>query len=391
MGAVAQLRQFFLDAGHHRELQTRRGMGKPGLRPAFDADFDAIEPTLMRKHRLLCEADGVGDVERWIRLSDEFRFDIGITGGRSAWKRADVLKKRSIPVFLTLEWGEEVEDPHAKDKEKPTEAKPAAEKAEEKPEEKAAEAKPDWKFQEPMRVREEKRRLWEETRDNAIRLAEAGVVFAFGTGKGAPKDLLEHVRTLVEKGLPSDAALRALTVDSATLLGVGKEYGKVEPGFAASIALWTQDPLASKDAKVAWFFAEGFPTEFDVDQPEALTGKPDAGVDATGTWTFEFDSPRARPATAELSMEKEGDVKGTFRFRGGQDETERSSEFTGHVAGKKIRLTGKARFANFEADVVVDGEIEKDEIRGTALFRFPNREDSRPYKATRKPNKEDSR
>ena len=33
----------------------------------------------------------------------------------------------------------------------------------------------------------------------------------------------------------------------------------------------------------------------------------------------------------------------------------------------------------------------KDEIKGKALLKFPNREDSRPYTATRKPPKEDLR
>ncbi len=291
MGAVAHLRQFFLDANRLRELESRRAAGKPGANPPFDADLEAIAPALQKKHRIVCEADTVGDIERWIRLSDEFGFDVGISGGRDAWKRSALLKQRGIPVFLTLEWGEEVEDPHAKDKKK--EDAPEAPKAEEpkKDEPKQEKEKSDAKegiFREPLRVREEKRRLWEETRDNATRLAEAGVPIAFGTGKGTPKDLLEHVRTLIEKGMPADVAKQALTSGSAALLGVGKAFGKIEPGFVASIALWTKDPLASKDAKVAWLFTDGFPTEFDV-KSDVLEGKPDEGVDATGTWTIEFE------------------------------------------------------------------------------------------------------
>jgi len=408
MGAVAHLRQFFLDANRLREIESRRAAGKPGARPPFDADLEAIAPALQKKRRIVCEADTVGDIERWIRLSDEFGFDVAISGGRDAWKRAALLKQRGIPVFLTLEWGEEVEDPHAKDKKK--EAAPEPPKAEEpkkdepkkeepkkdepkKEEPKKEEPKSDAKegiFQEALRVREEKRRLWEETRDNAIRLAEAGVPIAFGTGKGSPKDLLDHVRTLIEKGMPADVARQALTSGSATLLGVGSAFGKIEPGFGASIALWTKDPLASKDAKVAWIFLDGFATEFEV-KSDVLEGKPDEGVDATGTWELEFDNPRARPATAELKMEKEGDVHGTLRFKSPNDETERSAEFEGHVAGKKIRLTGRVKFGNFEADVVIEGEIEKDEMKGTEILKFPNREDSRAYKATRKPHREEDR
>lgn len=412
MGAVAQVRQFFLDARRQREILSRREVGKPGARPPFDADFEAIAPTLQKRRRLFCEADSVGDIERWIRLADEFGFEIGIAGGRDAWKRASVLQKRSIPVILTLDWGEEVEDPHAKDKkkeDKPAETpktespeKPETPPTPEAPPKTEPPAKPEapaktetgeneWKFEEPLRVREEKRRLWEETRDNAIRLGEAGVSIAFGTGKGSPKEILERVRTLVEKGMPAKLALEALTSNAAALLGEGRSYGKIEPGFVASIALWTADPLSSKDAKVAWLFVDGFPHEFDVRPEPTLEGKPDAGVDATGTWAFEFEGPRARPATAELSMDKEGAVKGKIRFKAPNEEADRVGDFEGKVAGKKIRITGKVKFGNSDVDVVVEGEIEKDEIKGKALLKFPNREDSRPYTATRKAPKEDLR
>ena len=423
MGAIAQLRQFFLDAQHQRDLLARRAAGKTGPRPPFDTEFEAIAPSLRKERRILCEADSAGDIERWIRLSDEFGFEIGIAGGKEAWKRANVLKQRGIPVFLTLDWGEEVEDPHAKDK-KPeakaeiksdakAEPKPGEEqkqetkKEEPKPEEKAPEppkaeapaktespsktsSDKEWKFEESLRVREEKRRLWEETRDNAIRLGEAGVSFAFGTGKSSPKELLDRARTLVEKGLPAKLALEAMTSNAAALVGEGKSYGRIETGYAASVALWTADPLASKDAKVAWLFVDGFAHEFDV-KSETLEGKPDAGVDATGAWSFEFEGPRARPATGDLSMDKEGAVKGTMRFQGPNEEPASPSEFEGKVAGKKIRLTGKVKFGNNDVDVVVEGEIEKDEIRGKATLKFPNRERSQPFTAKRTKPKEDDR
>ena len=407
MGAIAQLRQFFLDAQRQREILARREAGKPGPRPPFDADLEAIAPALQKKRRVLCEADSAADIERWIRLSDEFGFEIGIAGGKDAWKRASLLQKRAIPVFLTLDWGEEVEDPHAKDKKKEEPKKDEPKKEETKEEEKAPEppkpessekapstpkasSEKDWKFEESLRVREEKRRLWEETRDNAIRLGEAGVSFAFGTGKSSPKELLDHARTLVEKGLPAKLALEAMTSNAAALVGEGKSYGRIEPGYAASIALWTADPMASKEAKVAWLFVDGFPHEFDV-KSETLEGKPDAGVDATGTWSFEFEGPRARPATGELSMDKDGAVKGTMRFQGPNEEPPSSSEFEGKVAGKKIRLTGKVKFGNNDVDVVVEGEIEKDEIQGKATLKFPNRERSQPFTAKRGKPKEDDR
>ena len=68
-------------------------------------------------------------------------------------------------------------------------------------------------------MREEKRRLWEEGRDCAIKLQQAGVPFTFGSANSGAAELLKKVRTLVEKGLPSDAAIAALTTNAAKWLG----------------------------------------------------------------------------------------------------------------------------------------------------------------------------
>jgi imidazolonepropionase-like amidohydrolase len=497
MGAVAQLRQFFLDAQHQREIAKRRAEGKPSSRPAYDADLEAIQPALAKQRRVACEAQNAEDIERWIKLSDEFGFDIAICGGRDAWKRAALLGARKIPVLLTLDWGEEVEDPHANAKKKPDakaeSAKPeAAKSATEKietpapsepikppqgssatpsnapsppanpaeksvptpPSEKPADAqskpaetapkpsepaakpgdaaakpgepaakpgdapqkasepaakpdaqaakpdaqasKPDatppkseardgeWNYEEPMRVREEKRRQWEETRDCALRLSEANVTFAFGSGKLTSKDVLDHVRTLVEKGLPPDVAQRALTTDAAALLGASKSLGKIEAGFDATLALWTKNPLTSKDAKLAWLIVDGFPYEFDLKASD-VQGKPDEGVDVTGTWTFEFDMPEAKPAIGELKMSKDGELKATIRYRNPADDKETSGEFTGRVGGRKLKLSGKVKIGNFEAQVEIDGDVQGDSMTGTTAWKFSAGEDARHFKATRKP------
>jgi hypothetical protein len=498
MGAVAQLRQFFLDAQRQREIELRRAAGLPSSRAPYDGDLAAIVPALLKQRRIVCEADNADDIERWIKLSDEFGFEIAISGGRDAWKRATLLSARKIPVFLTLDWGEEVDDPHAKPKNdeskhseaaKPERAASESEKAEVKPDlaktegakpdatkpdsapvqsvkpeaaradaakpeaakpdvakpdaAKAEAAKPDvakpdaatpdgakadaaklasvkpdaaksasgssdaakitngksdanasspndskpdveWTYEQPLRVREELRRQWEERRDCALRLTEANTTFAFTTGKLGPKDLIEHVRTLVEKGLSADAAQRALTSDAAALLGVAKSMGKIEAGFDATLALWTKNPLTNKDAKLAWLFVDGFPYEFDLAASEPQ-GKPDEGIDASGTWTLEFDNPEAKPATAELKMSKDGSVKGTIHYSNPSEDKESTGEFEGRVNGKKLKLSGTVRTGAFESQVEIDGDIDGDAMKGSTVWKFSGTEDTRKFQATRKP------
>lgn len=473
MGSLAQLRQFFLDAQRHDVILRRRATGRVGPRAPFDPDLEAVRAALARERRVLCEADSANDIERMIALGTEFGFSVAIGGGREAWRRAAVLKREGIPVFLTLEWGDEPDDPNKKDdapgagakgtkksdakgNAKPdaksdaigdtkTDATPDAKpdaKPEAKPDESgevtsdaktvastpstaaptttgqvdtrpahespsppdaatttsstasrrsdtatstAKDAKKDeWTYEEPLALRTEKRRLWVETRDNARVLAEAGVAFAFGSGKGSPKDLVDRVRKLVEAGLPLDVAWKGMTSGAAELLGVGRTLGRVDVGYDATIAVWTKDPLKTKSAKLAWLFVDGHVFEFETEN-DALTGKPDDGVDVSGSWTLTFTDPQSKPAAADLKMDKDGKVTGTMRFKNPMDDSESTGAFEGQVAGRKIRIEGRVKTAQFEADVVVDGELDGDSWKGEARWKFPNRERTRPFTASRGP------
>lgn len=407
MGAIAQLRQLFLDARWASELEQRAEQAKAGPRPPFDPDLEAIQPALARKRRVVCEAETAADIERWIKLADEFSFDIAIAGGREAWKRAPLLAERKIPVFLTLEWGDEPEDPHAKEKEKerPKADAPKAEekKAEEKraeekkaDEPKAEEKKPDEKkdakpdadaYTVPLRVREDRRRLWEDARDGAKKLAEAGVPLAFGTGKGSPQELLERVRTQVEKGLPVQTARAGLCGGAAQLLGLPRQLGSIEPGAGANLALWTADPLLDKEAKIGWLFVEGFVHEFEHDSKE-LQGKPEEGLDASGGWTFTFDRPDAQPSVGELKMKPDGALTASLHVKLAGSDQEQVIELSGKVAGKQLHLEGRLPLGNFELAVSLDGTLEGDSIKGVARLKGSEHEDTLNFTAARKPKQE---
>lgn len=401
MGAMAQLRQFFLDARWVQELEKRAAEGRAGRRAPYDLDLVAIRPVMAKERKLLCEAESANAIDRWIGLSDEFGLDIAFSGGSEAWRRTAVLAKRKLPVILTLQWGEEVEDPHAKDKAKKDEPPPKGKEDASAAQGKTADdvaAKTDgassktaaaddekrWIYEEPLRVREEKRRLWEEKRDSALRLNEAGVAFAFGSAKDSPKDLLEKLRTLVEKGLPKDVALRALTSGAAELLGVGRFLGKLEPGYDATLALWDKHPLLEKGAHVTWMVVDGFAEEFESDAKK-LEGKPDQGVDATGVWSLTFDDADVKPATGELTMAPDGSVKGTFRFRSPMNDTESEGNFEGQVAGKKLRVEGRVKMGNFEPEFVIEGEIDGTAMKGSVTIKRRNGERVNTFKAERKP------
>ena len=89
--------------------------------------------------------------------------------------------------------------------------------------------------------------------DNAARLAEAGVPLIITTwDTHNARNLRFEAGNAVRFGLPWDAALRAVTITPAELLGIDASHGTLEAGKRANIVVWTGDPfeLASAPAHV---------------------------------------------------------------------------------------------------------------------------------------------
>jgi hypothetical protein len=84
------------------------------------------------------------------------------------------------------------------------------------------------------------------TLEHAARLHAAGVPIAF-TQLVDPTHHAFKVRqaagVAVAHGLPWDAALAALTSGPAEIFGLGAELGRIAPGYAADLVLWSGDPF----------------------------------------------------------------------------------------------------------------------------------------------------
>jgi imidazolonepropionase-like amidohydrolase len=379
MGYLAQLRQLFLDAQRHAVLTQRHADGRPGRRPPFDRELEAALPLLAGELRVACRADRAADIERWIALADEAGLRIAIVGGREAWRLADELAAREIPVVLTLDWGEEVEDPQADQGPE----QPAGEQASGAAGEEQA-AGPDRAYEEPLGVRAERRREWEQGRDCALRLAEAGVPFVFGSDGGGASELVRKVRTLVQQGLERDLALAALTSRCADLLGAGRQIGALEPGRDATLCLWTRSPF-EEGATPAWLFVDGFAHEQDVDAEDADAQPPGEGVDATGTWALTYeDEGGTRRGRAVLAMAEDGVVSGTLTAEGmGGEEMQAGVE--GRVSGSTLTLRGAFSLGEMEIAITLTAELEGDELSGESVGRAQFGEFTSRVRGTREP------
>lgn len=233
IGAIALVRQSFLDAQHQQLAAQRYERLKAAgvARPNYDPSLDALQPALAGRLPVAFEADQAREILRALDMAQEFKLDPVITGGREADQVAGDLKSRNARVIYSLDF-------------------PA------RPRSLAADA------DEPLRQLR--------TRAQAPKvpsaLEKAGVPFAFASaGLREPRDFVRNAARAVKEGLPSDAAVRALTINAARIAGAGDRVGSLERGKIANVIL-TDGDLFDEKTRIRHVFVDG--RELAVEPPD---------------------------------------------------------------------------------------------------------------------------
>jgi imidazolonepropionase-like amidohydrolase len=148
------------------------------------------------------------DIATAMRLADEFGYRLVIDHGTEAVLLADRLAERGIPVLIG-----------------------------------------------PLLTSRSKVELRNRSLANPARLAAAGVELGIITDHPVVPVHLLHVQAAlaVREGLDPAAALRAVTLTPARILGVDDRLGSLEPGKHATLCVWSGDPLDARSrVESAW-------------------------------------------------------------------------------------------------------------------------------------------
>ena len=249
MGVLAQYRQLWYDAEalmNQQQYFASAGSNYPA--PAKDAVLEALYPVLEQSQPLYFVVDSKENIELLLRLKDEIGFNAVIVSGKEAYKMADELNNRNIPVLASIDLPDE---PEWKKKEKAAEedTTQAGERLEELTEE--------------MRIfRDRQLRAYEASITNIKKLLDAGVKVGYASNGMKLSDLSGHVRTLLEEGgLNEDQLITIMSQSTADILDVGGRIGDVRNGRIASFSVFTK-PYTEEKTKVIYSVSSGKLTEF---------------------------------------------------------------------------------------------------------------------------------
>lgn len=194
LGVALTLRKAFSEA--------REWAAKPADERGTDLVSEALAQVLNREIPWRQHCHRADDIATAIRIADEFGYDLVLDHGTEAYKLADRIAARKIPVLCG-----------------------------------------------PMIVSRSKVEVRDRTPRAPGLLARAGVKVSIITDHPVvPIDFLINQASLaVREGMQETEALKAVTINPAEVLGVADRVGSLEQGKDADLVLWSGDPLDTRN------------------------------------------------------------------------------------------------------------------------------------------------
>ncbi len=226
MGAIALLRQSFLDARWYGEAHAAFHANPAQDRPPVDLSLEALAQD---REPIVFESGDHQSLLRAARIGRELDVPMIHVGSQMEYAELAAIARLGAPVLLPLTLP----------------ATPAVTTVDAERDVSLADL-----------------RHWDWAPSNPQLLAREGVRFAFtGIGLGKKDDAFENLRRFVARGLPKATALAALTTVPAELLGVADQVGSLANGRRADFLVTSGDLLADEKARILSVWIGGKPAQ----------------------------------------------------------------------------------------------------------------------------------
>ena len=379
IGVMAKWRELYHNATQDAAHSAAYASATAVPRPQYNQAHQALIPLVKKEIPLFFHAANVKDISRALAMQQDLGMKMVIANAQEAYMLPSQLKAKQIPVILSLDLPEE----KGKADEK-TEATPrlrsgteVEEKTSEKAEEKEKNEKQDSIATDPEKLAFEQKRAQslKEHLEQAATLQKAGIPFSYGTLSGKSADFFKSMQRMIENGLTQEAALNALTIQPAKLLGIEKYCGTIESGKMANLIV-SNKPLFEKEMAIRYMIIEGNLYEYEVKAKKKPTDKkttPDVLSALVGTWSYTIETPgQTREGSFEFAQAG-GEITGTIS----------SAEITsGNNALEDIALDGdnvsftyqldmSGEMVLLEFDLILDEESYEGNVTVGAFGTFP--------------------
>jgi imidazolonepropionase-like amidohydrolase len=323
IGVMAKWRELYQNATQAMAHQASYENVSLVSRPVYNQAHEALIPVVKKEMPVYFRATHVKDISRALELQKDLGMKMVIANAEEAWYLKDKFKSGDVSLVLSLKLPEDKSQPKEDGKGK-EDSKPA-----DKSVQKDSLSMDTLKTQsmdtviiDPEQADFEKKRAQslKEHREQAALMARESIPFSFGTINVKPGDFSKNLSLMLENGLSADHALKALTTQPASLLGISKYCGTIEVGKMANLIVSTK-PLFEKEAAIRYMIVEGNLYAYETKDKKKPSAKPSSDHRATGPligkWAFE--------------VEFEGQTeKGEFDF------ADHQGEITGTISGENI-------------------------------------------------------
>jgi imidazolonepropionase-like amidohydrolase len=265
MGAIALVRQAFLDAKWYRDalaVYAKSPQGKE--RPEVNLAWAALQPVIAKQQPALFVADEMLEVLRSAAIAKEAGITAQVVGSGDEYKRVREIAASGLPMVVPVSFPEapDLSDPDA-----------------------------------AVDVSTEELRHWNQAPENPATLAKNGVTFALtANGLKDVKSFRGNVAKAIDRGLSRDQALAAVTTAPAQMLGLSARLGTVSAGKLANLTV-ARGELFSDQGKIAEVWVDG--DRYDV------SGS--AGASVKGNWDLRWTPQETH--TLMVDADKDTTVK----------------------------------------------------------------------------------
>jgi imidazolonepropionase-like amidohydrolase len=322
MGAYALVRQAFHDADWYQKAHDAWEKDPSLPRPETNETLAALQGYAGSEKRVMIDTRDEQYALRAARLAEEFELNAILRGSGREYRRLDLIAATGRPIVLPLSF------PKAPPVDSPEEA---------------------------INVSLEELMHWDIAPANPRLVSEAGIPFALTTdGLEKKKNFLARARKAVRYGLDADAALAALTVTPAGMLGLDRVLGTVAKGKLANLVVVHGDLFAEKSEIVETWVAG-----------RRYAVRPVMIEDPRGTWELRYATPGidAPPDLTITITGEPGKLKGTYRSSRGEGKLDEVELLDARVFFQ-VHILEESR----QEVLLMSGTITRDALFGEGLL-----------------------